>query len=104
MAKRDCTAAVAEANLFIDHYIAPHKLTPAQSTVWFVLWRWNFHGVVRLGQGRIARLANVNKSTVQRAIKKLIAVGLLKIKSKGKPGWVTVYTMVPPDSGVAVVA
>ncbi|MBI3861142.1 MAG: helix-turn-helix domain-containing protein [Planctomycetia bacterium] len=71
-------------NSFAD--ISMKVLKRAEITVWVLLWRDTRNGVAKASQAHLAVRAGTNVRTVRRALKKLIAQGLVEVVVRGGVG------------------
>jgi hypothetical protein len=85
-------------NAFVDFTLA--SLTPAEISVWLVLWRdTKPSGVAGTGQTDLARRAGISDRSVRTAIKLLESKGLLEVvKRGGLRRGVSVYWVKPINS------
>ncbi len=90
-------------NTFCDVTMA--RLTRAELAVWLLLYRdTKPEGTARTSQADLARRAGVDKRTVERAVRRLVAAGLLDVIYQGGfQRGVSVYRVHPqrrlPDTG-----
>lgn len=72
----------AVVNAFVD--VALRDILPSDGLVWLVLWRdTKPNGLARTSQADMARRTGLALSTVKRAIKRLVAAGLLTVAYRG---------------------
>lgn len=75
----------ATFNAFVDFGIADAQLTPAESLVWFVLYRdTKANGTARTAQADIARRAGLDVRTVRRAVASLETKGMIQTVRRGR--------------------
>jgi hypothetical protein len=75
----------ATVNAFADFTLT--GLCRAEIAVWLLLWRdTKADGLARTSQADLARRAGCDVSTVKRAVRRLVRVGLLDIARRGRLG------------------
>lgn len=75
----------AVLNAFVDFGIADADLTPAEALVWLVLFRdTKGDGTARTGQTDIARRARLSVRGVKKALRSLIANGMVDVLHRGR--------------------
>lgn len=90
----DTADRFAVLNSFVDCSMA--NLSRAELAAWFVLYRDTRNGTTRTSQADIARRAGADARTIRRALKRLVALGLVRIvKQGGFRKGVSVYAVEP---------
>jgi DNA-binding MarR family transcriptional regulator len=80
-AKEQSSGRFQMLNAFVDGTMA--DLTRAELAVWLVLFRDTRNGVAAISQENIARRSGCNRRTVNRALRRLEQLGLVKLVYRG---------------------
>ena len=88
----------AVLNAFVDFALA--DLTRAEIAVWLILYRDTRDGTARTGLTDLARRAGCNRSTVFRRLRRLEALGLVRVVHRGGLGkGLSIYRVLPFQEG-----
>jgi DNA-binding MarR family transcriptional regulator len=93
-AKEKAAGRFHDFNAFVDGSLA--ELTRAEMAVWLVLFRDARNGIACTAQEDIARRAGCDRRTVNRALRRLGQLGLVKlVRRGGLDGTVSRYRVCP---------